>query len=80
MYDQKTKSDEKVYGLDVHKDSIFMYILGEDDEKIEEKFRTLIPDLDCLRDLLAFHGVDKVSMESIGIYRILYVVPTLHFT
>ncbi len=31
---------EKVCGLDVHKDSVFMCILKENGEKIEEKFDT----------------------------------------
>ncbi len=59
---------EKVCGLDVHKDSVFMCILKENGEKIEEKFGTLTPDLDRLRDLLVFHEVGKVAMESTSIY------------
>lgn len=59
---------EKVCGLDVHKDSVFMCILNEKGEKTEEKFGTLTPDLDRLRDLLVSHSVGKVAMESTSIY------------
>ena len=37
---------KKVCGIDVHKDSVFMCIMNEKEEKIEEKFSTLTPDLD----------------------------------
>lgn len=57
-----------VCGLDVHKDSLFMCILKEDGVKIEEKFGALTPDLDRLRDLLVFHSVGEVAMESTSIY------------
>lgn len=59
---------EKVCGLDVHKDSVFMCILTENGEKIEEVFGTLTPELDRLRDLLVSHHVGKVAMESTSIY------------
>jgi len=59
---------EKVCGLDVHKDSVFMCILTASGEKIEDVFGTLTPELDRLRDLLVFHGVGKVAMESTSIY------------
>lgn len=59
---------ERVCGLDVHKDSVFMCILTENGDKIEEVFGTLTPDLDRLRDLLVFHNVGKVAMESTSIY------------
>ena len=45
-----------VCGLDVHKDSVFMCILGSKGEKIEEKFSTLTPDLDRMRDVMVEHG------------------------
>lgn len=57
-----------VCGLDVHKDSIFMCILRPDGEKIEEKFSTLTPDLDRMRDLMVEAGVLEVAMESTSIY------------
>ena len=59
----------KVCGLDVHKDSVFACILDEKGEKIlEERFGTLTPDLDNLRDTLVAHGVGRVAMESTSIY------------
>lgn len=57
-----------VCGLDVHKDSMFIYILKENGDKIEEKFGVLIPALDRLRDLLVFHSVGEIAMESTSIY------------
>lgn len=57
-----------VCGLDVHKDSVFMCILDEKGGKIEEKFSTLTPDLDRMRDLMISHGVSEVAMESTSIY------------
>jgi hypothetical protein len=48
---------DRVCGLDVHKDSVFMCILSENGEKTEEVFGTLTPELDRLRDVLTSHGV-----------------------
>lgn len=59
---------ERYCGLDVHKDSIFMCILTEGGEKIEEVFGTVTPELDRLRDLLVEHYVGEVAMESTSIY------------
>ena len=60
---------DKVCGLDVHKDSVFACILNEKGEKIlEERYGTLTPDLDKLRDTLVDHGVGRVAMESTSIY------------
>jgi transposase len=59
---------DRVCGLDVHKDSVFMCTLSENGEKTEEVFGTLTPELDRLRDVLTSHGVGKVAMESTGIY------------
>jgi len=60
---------DKVCGLDVHKDSVFACILDEQGEKIlEERYGTLTPDLDKLRDTLITHGVGRVAMESTSIY------------
>ena len=60
---------DKTCGLDVHKDSIFACILDEKGEKIlEERFGTLTPDLDKLRDVLVKHGCGRVAMESTSIY------------
>jgi transposase len=53
----------------VHKDSVFACILDEGGKKIlEERYGTLTPDLDKLRDVLVFHGVGRVSLESTSIY------------
>ena len=57
-----------VCGLDVHKDSVFMCILKENGDKIEEKFGVLTLELDRLRDLLVCHLVVEVAMESTSIY------------
>ncbi|WP_257670892.1 hypothetical protein [Parapedobacter tibetensis] len=50
---------ESYCGLDVHKDSVFMCILKGNGEKVEEKFGTLTPDLERLRDTLVDHGVGQ---------------------
>lgn len=55
-------------GLDVHKDSVYMCILLENGEKIEEKFGTLTPELYRLRETLLLHKVEEVAMESTSIY------------
>ena len=52
---------DRVCGLDVHKDSVFMCILTANGEKIEDVFGTLTPELDRLRDTLVSHGVGKVA-------------------
>ena len=59
----------KVCGLDVHKDSVFACILDDQGKKIlEERYGTLTPDLDKLRNALVSHGVGRVAMESTSIY------------
>jgi transposase len=59
---------DKVCGLDVHKDSVFMCILTDKGEKTEAVFGTTTPELDRLRDVLVEHGVGRVAMESTSIY------------
>jgi transposase len=60
---------DKVCGLDVHKDSVFACILNEKGEKIlEERYGTLTPELDKLREALINNGVGRVAMESTSIY------------
>lgn len=59
---------KKVCGLDIHKDSVFMCILFENGEKIEEKFGVLTPELDRLRETLINQGVGVIAMESTSIY------------
>ena len=51
-----------------YKDSVFMCIPGSNGEKIEEKFSTLTPDLDRMRDTMVEHGVEEAAMESRSIY------------
>ena len=56
---------DKVCGLDAQKDSVFACILDENGKKIlEERFSTLTPDLDRLRDELAERCAGRVAMES----------------
>lgn len=59
---------ERCCGLDVHKDSVFMCILTETGEKLEEVFGTLTADLGRLRDTLLGYHVGEVAMESTSIY------------
>jgi len=59
---------KKVCGLDVHKDSIFMCIIDENDQVLLEEFSTLTPDIEKMRDLILTHQVSEVAMESTGIY------------
>lgn len=54
---------KNVCGLDVHKDSIFMCIIKENGDKIEEKFGVLTPELDRLRDLLVYHSVGDIAWK-----------------
>jgi transposase len=60
---------DKVCGLDIHKDSVFACVLDENGEKIlEERFGTLTPELDRLRDKLVELRAGRVAMESTSIY------------
>ena len=60
---------DKVYGLDVHKDSVFACILDEKGKKIlEKRYGTLTSELNKLRDDLKSHGVSRITMESTSIY------------
>ena len=57
-----------VCGLDVHKDSVYLCILSENGELIENVFGVLTFQLHQMRDLLLAHHVEKVSMESTSVY------------
>lgn len=57
-----------VCGLDVHKDSVFVYIMGEDGDKFEAKYGVLTLELEELRQLLLDHEVKVVTMESTSVY------------
>jgi hypothetical protein len=68
---------KNICDIDVHKDSIFMCIIKKNGDKVEEKFGVLTPELDRLRDLLVYHSVGDIAMESTSIYwvpiwRVLY--------
>lgn len=56
-----------VYGLDVHKNSVFACILNENGDKFECKFGVLTPELEELHQLLLTHDVKEVTMESMSI-------------
>ncbi|GLU55255.1 IS110 family transposase [Dyadobacter frigoris] len=49
-------------------DSVFMCILTDSGEKFEEKFGTLTPELERLRQQLCLHHVKEVALESTSIY------------
>jgi len=59
---------KRVSGLDVHKDSVYVCVLQENGEKVEERFGTLTPELNRLRETLLLHKVEEVAMESTSIY------------
>jgi transposase len=60
---------DKACGLDVHKDSVFACILDEEGKKLfENRYGTLTPDLDELRNKLVEMGCGRVAMESTSIY------------
>ena len=56
-----------VCGLDVHKDSVFMCIIKENGDKIEEPFGIFTPEISRLRDLLVC-PVGEVAMENTSTY------------
>ena len=58
----------KVCGLDVHKDTIFMGILSTNGKVKLGEYSTMTPDIIALRELLQKEGVKEVAMESTGIY------------
>lgn len=57
-----------VGGLDVHKDSIFMCILDEQSEKVEEIFGVSTREIKRLGEVMKSYYVSEVCMESTGIY------------
>ncbi len=64
----KVRLMRSVCGLDVHKDSVYLCILSENGELIENVFGVLTFQLHQMRDLLLAHHVEKVSMESTSVY------------
>jgi transposase len=60
---------DRCCGLDVRKDSIFACILDAEGKKIlEERYGTLTPELERLRETLVKQGTGRVAMESTSIY------------
>lgn len=56
-----------VFGIDIQKDSIFMYILDEQGRKSESKFGVSTREIDSLSMTLKWHYLSEVCMKSIGI-------------
>ncbi len=59
---------QKVCGLDVHKDTIFLCILAENGQSFIKEFGANTPDIIEMRDLLHANQVREVAMESTGVY------------
>ncbi len=58
-----------VAGLDVHKDSIYLCIMGHDEVIIfEKKYGVLTPDLRQMCNDMVERGVTETAMESIAVY------------
>ena len=62
-------SHEKNCGLEVHKDSVFVCILGENGDKIQEKFGILTSKLDKFRNLLIENAIGEGAINNIRVYR-----------
>ena len=61
--------DRVVAGLDVHKDTIYLCIMGNEGQIIFEKtYGTLTPELRQMRDDMVMYGVSETAMESTGVY------------
>ena len=58
----------KVCGLDIHKDTIFMAVLSTNGRVQLREFSTLTADIEVLRELLMNEGVQEIALESTGIY------------
>ena len=59
---------KRVCGLDVHKDSIFVCILGDEGIIYQNKFGVLTPELEQMAGEMHRHEVQEVAMESTSIY------------
>ena len=59
---------KRVCGLDVHKDSIFVCILGDEGIIYQNKFGVLTPELEQMASVMHSNGVQEVAMESTSIY------------
>ena len=58
----------KVCGLDIHKDTIFMAVLSTKGKVQLREFSTLTSDIEVLKGFLIKEGVQQIAMESTGIY------------
>ena len=55
-------SNRRVAGLDVHKDSIYLCIMGHDENIILQKtYGVLTPELRQMREDMLFHGVTECA-------------------
>ena len=75
---------ERCCGLDVHQETVVACLLvgapGAQATKEVRTFRTMMRDLEALRDWLLEAGVTHVGMESTGVYwRPVYAVLEGHF-
>ena len=69
MFLNKCKEPMKrVCGLDVHKDSIFVCILGDEGIIYQNKFGVLTPELEQMAGEMHRYEVQEVAMESTSIY------------
>jgi len=59
---------KRVCGLDVHKDSIFVCILGDEGIIYQNKFGVLTPELEQMAGEMHRYEVQEVAMESTSIY------------
>lgn len=59
---------DRVCGVDVHKDSVFVCILKTNGEKMIHQHGTSTPELDRLHEWLVENMVESVAMESTSIY------------
>lgn len=58
-----------VAGLDVHKDSIFLCIMRQDEAILLQKtYGVLTPELEEMRDEMVSYGVQEAAMESTATY------------
>ncbi len=56
-------------GLDVHKDSIYLCIMGHDETIIFQKtYGVLTPELHRMCTEMVFYGVTEAAMESTAVY------------
>ena len=62
-------SNRTVAGLDVHKDSVYLCIMGQDESIILQKtYGVLTPELRQMCNEMVQHGVMECAMESTAVY------------